>query len=37
MLESGKNIPTIDVFIRLCRAVESSPAQVITRLEESKK
>lgn len=37
MLEAGKNTPTIDVFIRLCRAVGVSPADVITRLEKPKK
>jgi len=37
MLEAGKNIPTIDVFIRLCRAVGMSPAEVITRLEKARK
>ena len=37
MLESGKNVPTIDVFIRLCRAVGASPAEVITKLEKSRK
>ena len=36
MLEAGKNVPTIDVFIRLCRAVDASPADVITRLEKTK-
>jgi transcriptional regulator with XRE-family HTH domain len=35
MLEAGKNTPTIDVFIRLCQAVEASPADVITRLEKA--
>ncbi|HEX3355758.1 MAG TPA: helix-turn-helix transcriptional regulator [Tepidisphaeraceae bacterium] len=37
MLESGKNVPTIDVFIRLCRAVGASPAEVITKLERVRK
>jgi transcriptional regulator with XRE-family HTH domain len=37
MLEAGKNLPTIDVFIRLCRAVGASPADVVTRLEKEKK
>ena len=35
MLEAGKNTPTIDVFIRLCRAVSAKPADVIGRLERS--
>ncbi len=30
MLEAGKNSPTIDVFIRLCHAVDAAPADVIT-------
>jgi transcriptional regulator with XRE-family HTH domain len=33
MLESGKNTPTIDVFVRLCRAVGSPPAEVLARIE----
>jgi len=37
MLEAGKNLPTIDVFIRLCRAVGKSPAEVIGRLEKGRK
>jgi transcriptional regulator with XRE-family HTH domain len=37
MLEAGKNMPSIDIFIRLCRAVSASPADVITRLERAKK
>ena len=37
MLEAGKNVPTIDVFIRLCRAVSASPADVITRVEKARK
>lgn len=37
MLESGKNVPTIDVFIRLCRAVGASPADVISKLERGRK
>ncbi len=37
MLEAGKNTPTIDVFIRLCRAVGASPAEVVTRLEKSRR
>jgi transcriptional regulator with XRE-family HTH domain len=28
-LERGKYTPTIDVFIRLCRAVDASPAEVV--------
>lgn len=35
MLETGKNTPTIDVFIRLCQAINASPADVITRLAAS--
>jgi transcriptional regulator with XRE-family HTH domain len=35
MLESGKNIPTIDVFIRLCHAVNAYPAEVIARLDHA--
>jgi transcriptional regulator with XRE-family HTH domain len=35
MLESGKNIPTIDVFIRLCHAVNTYPAEVIVRLDHA--
>jgi transcriptional regulator with XRE-family HTH domain len=37
MLEAGKNLPTIDIFIRLCRAVGASPAEVVMRLEKPKK
>ena len=37
MLESGKNIPTIDVFIRLCHAVNTYPADVIARLDHASK
>lgn len=33
MLEAGRNTPTIDVFIRLCRAVDAKPATVVRRLE----
>jgi transcriptional regulator with XRE-family HTH domain len=36
MLESGKNTPTIDVFIRLCEAIDASPGDVITRLARSR-
>jgi transcriptional regulator with XRE-family HTH domain len=35
MLESGKNSPTIDVFIRLCHSVKANPADVLTRLDRS--
>jgi transcriptional regulator with XRE-family HTH domain len=35
MLETGKNTPTIDVFVRLCHAVGASPADVITKLDRS--
>lgn len=34
MLESHKNSPTIEVFIRLCRAVEAVPADVIATVEK---
>jgi transcriptional regulator with XRE-family HTH domain len=33
MLESEKHTPTIEVFIRLCRAVNSVPADVVTKIE----
>ena len=33
MLEAKRNSPTIEVFIRLCRAVETSPAEVIEKIE----
>jgi len=33
MLESRKNSPTIEVFIRLCRAVDAVPADVIAKVE----
>lgn len=33
MLEADKNIPTIDVFMRLCHAVNAYPADVISRLD----
>jgi transcriptional regulator with XRE-family HTH domain len=33
MLESEKNTPTIEVFIRLVRAVGASPADVIVTVE----
>jgi len=36
MLESGKNTPTIDVFIRLCDAIDTSPGELITRLARSR-
>lgn len=35
MLEADKYTPTIDVFIRLCHAVGTSPADVIVRLDKS--
>jgi transcriptional regulator with XRE-family HTH domain len=35
MLEAEKNSPTIEVFIRLCRAIGVPPAQVIARVERS--
>lgn len=37
MLEAGKNVPTIDVFIRLCHALGVSPGTVITRMDKSEK
>jgi transcriptional regulator with XRE-family HTH domain len=37
MLESGKNNPTIDVFIRLCHAIGVSPADVVARLDQPAK
>lgn len=33
MLEAKRNLPTIEVFIRLCRAVDATPADVITKVE----
>jgi transcriptional regulator with XRE-family HTH domain len=33
MLETKKNSPTIEVFIRLCRAVKATPADVIATVE----
>jgi transcriptional regulator with XRE-family HTH domain len=33
MLETDKNIPTIDVFMRLCHAVNAYPADVMSRLD----
>jgi transcriptional regulator with XRE-family HTH domain len=33
MLEAEKNTPTIEVFIRLVRAVGASPADVIVEVE----
>jgi transcriptional regulator with XRE-family HTH domain len=33
MLEAKKYSPTIEVFIRLCRAVEVAPADVIATVE----
>ena len=35
MLEAGKNLPTIEVFIRLCRAVKASPAEFISKVDRS--
>jgi transcriptional regulator with XRE-family HTH domain len=37
MLESGKNAPTIAVFIRLCHAVGASPSDVIAVLDRGTK
>ena len=36
MLEAGKNSPTIEVFMRLCRAVRVSPEDVVARLDRSR-
>lgn len=33
MLESGKNSPTIDVFLRLCHAIGSNPAEFISTID----
>ncbi|HYE17369.1 MAG TPA: helix-turn-helix transcriptional regulator [Tepidisphaeraceae bacterium] len=35
MLEAGKYVPTIEVFIRLVRAVDASPSEVIATVERS--
>jgi len=35
MLEAGKNAPTIEVFIRLCHAVNAYPADVVARLDHA--
>jgi transcriptional regulator with XRE-family HTH domain len=35
MLEAEKNVPTIDVFMRLCHAVGAYPAEVIARLDHA--
>lgn len=35
LLERGKRTPTIEVFIRLVRAVGLSPAEVISEIEKS--
>ena len=35
MLEAEKNVPTIDVFMRLCHAVDAYPAEVIARLDHA--
>ena len=35
MLEAGKNIPTVEVFMRLCHAVNAYPADVIARLDHA--
>ena len=37
MLESGKNSPTIDVFIRLCHAVGAYPAELIAQLDHAER
>jgi len=36
LLERGKRTPTIDVFIRLVRAVGLSPAEVIAQVEKAR-
>ena len=35
MLEAEKNVPTIDVFMRLCHAVDVYPADVIAKLDHA--
>ena len=35
MLESGKNTPTIELFMRLCHAVHAYPAEVMARLDHA--
>ena len=35
MIESGKNSPTIQVFIRLCRAVKASPDEIVAKLDKA--
>jgi transcriptional regulator with XRE-family HTH domain len=35
MLEAEKNVPTIDVFMRLCHAVNAYPAEVIAKLDHA--
>ena len=37
MLEAGKNSPTIEVFIRLCRAIGASPGDFIMKLDRAMK
>jgi transcriptional regulator with XRE-family HTH domain len=37
MLEAGKNIPTIDVFMRLCHAVNVYPADLMAHLDHASK
>jgi transcriptional regulator with XRE-family HTH domain len=37
MLEADKNTPTVDVFIRLCHAVNAYPADVVARLDHALK
>lgn len=37
MLEAGKYMPTIEIFIRLAHAVGISPAEFITRIDRSMK
>jgi len=33
-LEHGHKSPTVDVFIRICRAMEISPSKVMARIEK---
>ena len=35
MLEAEKNVPSIDVFMRLCHAVNVYPADVIAKLDHA--
>jgi transcriptional regulator with XRE-family HTH domain len=37
MLEANKNVPTIDVFMRLCHALNAYPAEVMSRLDHAER